>query len=228
MNVLVPELPTVKTQSQMLKPLTIDKQLGLSCEQLAAARVSAVETHLLKKQEEILTSITNLRESLSTLTKTKNNLLSDWVEEQETIEGEKIGNEISKLSFVKNLSIKASSSFIHDDDKKTTQHPSLTVTIYLLPESSSLNDRNSIKIKTIKIKRSKELIKQLDTTESQINSLNGEITKESKRLEKIGGYLSNMDREERRAKAMLVEARMKSMEGGQEMMEALIMDMPNI
>lgn len=222
----VPAFPVPKViQTQAVVPM--DKQIGLSCEQLAAMRVSAVENHLLKTQEQVLTGITNLRKEVETLKTQKSRSLSDWVAAQEKTEGEKIVKEVVKLSFAKGLAVDVKSEW--DKEDETKDNPPLIVRLYLGPEKETYQygrSESKIQVKTMKIARSQALTKEVRDLDKKIKDLEFNISTEAKRLEKIGGLLANMDREERRAKALLVQSKLSTMEGGDEMAAALVGDMP--
>lgn len=162
----------------------------------------------------------------------KSSSLLKWVTEQETSEGQKIIKEIQKLSFAKGLTVDVRSEWeSKDSDRKEIKNPSLLISLRLMRSSddSYYSSRDAaVVIKKIKAERTQTLNKVQDDLQKQIADLEDQISAQSKRLEKIGGLLANMDREERRAKAMLVASKLQSMDGGSEMIEALSADMPNI
>jgi hypothetical protein len=189
-------------------------------------RVSAVENHLLKKQEETLTKITSLRKDADILKTKRTQLSSDWISQQEKTEGEKVAKEVADLSFSKGLEVSVTSEWDRSEEK---ENKPLLVKIHI---GESKMDRysssNRIHVKTVKINQTQKHISEIRGFNTQIENLESDIATEARRLEKIGGLLANMDREERRAKALLVQSKLSTMEGGEEMVAALIGGMPEV
>lgn len=177
-------------------------------------------------QEEILTNVTELNSKVKELNHEKKELIDTFVASSEKQEAEKIAKEVAKLSFAKELVVESTSGW-EAVGKESNQE--LRVTVKIRSNEKEGNRYSShITVKTLLIKKSQQLKTSEKKLKNQIDSLSKQISSENARLEKIGGLLANMDREERKARAVLVESKLRAMDGGDEMIEALMAGLPEV
>ena len=218
-------LPTVVKENP-IQSLTIEEQTGLSCEQLAATRVSAVENSLLQQQDDILTSISTLKERATAYTKERDTIKAEWKKEQEKQEAEKIGKELAMLTFASGLTAVVNGTYYSE---KGTYDSEFNLEIQTILKSSDKSlSGSSIIAKISKVSFDQATKEKVERLNDDIASTYKEIEKEQKRIQKCALLLANMDREERRATAQLIDAKLQRMEGGQEMLDALRANLPRV
>jgi len=86
----------------------------------------------------------------------------------------------------------------------------------------------TITVKTVEVVFPESLLTELNVIDTKLESIYQSRINESARLDKIGKLLSNMDREERRARALLVGSKLKGMKGGDSMLAALTSGLPEV
>lgn len=221
-----PALPVVK--GPQVPSLKLEDQLGLSCEQLAVTRVSAVENHLLKQQENILANISQLKDERKKLIDEREEISKKWVTDCEKKEAEKVAKALLKLPFGEAFEVMASSSWMNHIKSKENV---IKVIVHIkqateckLPTAGN----GSVVATATEFSMPEASVKKREDLESKISSIGKQIDAESLRYEKAGKLLANMDKEERQARAALVAAKIRSMEHGDEMMDALLANLPEV
>lgn len=224
-------MPMLPQALQQVMPSTkAEDQLGMTLEQFAAARVSAVEEHLLSKQEVITSELSELKLQKEKLQKEKDTLSKDWQQKKFETEVGKAESEVAKLPFGNVLKVEG---LVRQDEKDADNQFKTTIIITLaskLEHNSnwSRSVTSTIDVKHIKISPTKTEKKAILDIEKKIDAVKDVISEKMAKIEKISDYLSNIEREERKARAMIVQSKLKSMDRGEEFMTALLSNMPEI
>lgn len=230
----VPNLPVapneqMNREGNALVVQSVQQQLGMSSDEIANARVAAVENHLLKLQDSISDEISGID---SLIKEKKKDLLSkdnEWKSKAKDEFEDKFTKELTKVSFGTKLAITVSSYTVTKKDS-STDHDQIGLIAYLanIDAKSRGYSSDGVNIGTSKAKIPAEAKKIITKLTKEIEPLISKKEELQQKLLKISGKLANLDREERQAKALLVASKVNSYEGGAAFMEVITGNMPEI
>lgn len=206
----------VQKENPGLQALTILQQTGMSIDELSTARVAAVEQHLVGIQEEILAEISKLIKEKEEVAKKEEALFNTLINKQIEAIKVKAEEELKKTCFVDDLVVTGSS--LKSMKRGATSYD------YII--SAQIGCSGAIVVLREEYSIPAETIAEADTLRTQIIDIDQKISAQRKRQIKVSDYLLNMDREERKAKAYLVAARLNSMENGKELVSEMIGNLP--
>lgn len=230
-NIPMPVAPPDQVRQQGIAVQSVQQELGISLDEISTARVAAVEEFLLNKQEEITAEIAQTDDTINKMIKEKQDLTKKWVEEAEEKAVKKIESAISKLSFKNILKVKAVSALEYNTKDGTDNTHACVVSVFLtsdLEKDTYYRDEKAIPVNTETVKIPAQTKKAIEKIDKEIKPLRESKKELQNKIMKISTKLANMDREERKAKSMLINSKVSQYENGSEFMKAITGNMPEI
>lgn len=225
----VPSNDQASREGNALVVQSVQQQLGMSSDEIANARVAAVENHLLKLQDSISDEISGI----DSLIKEKRSDLHDkddaWKTKAKDEFENKFTKELTKVSFNSKVAVSVQS---HQVTKKNREvdHDQIELIAYISNIEAKIEAMvlMGVNIGASKVKIPAADKKVITKLTKEIEPLISKKEELQQKLLKISGKLANLDREERQAKALLVASKVNSYQGGAEFMEVITGNMPEI